>query len=61
MANTSSYLACPKESSISLRVYPRLARASETEIRSGIVISTKDNFRTFRSDSVNQEVYKRSS
>lgn len=42
MANTSSYFACPKESSISLLVYPILARASKTNRCNGIVTTTKD-------------------
>lgn len=48
VANTSSYFACPKESSISLLVYPILARASKTNRCNGIVTTTK-NTRTTRS------------
>jgi hypothetical protein len=43
VANTSSYFACPKESSISLRVYPKLARASEMKTHGGIVTSIRVN------------------
>lgn len=42
VANTSSYFACPKESSISLLVYPILARASKTNRCNGIVTTTKN-------------------